>query len=141
MAVRGPAIPAGGRSKEIVGNIDIAPTALGVAGAEAGFRMDGRSLRRFWRDSGLESRRPVGLSNPEPTEEALEGGASVSNIAPLLRFGGFMVGPYKYFRYYDGGEAELPRWRGSLAGSVLGDASGSDSGEFELFARARQRRA
>ncbi len=107
MAVRGPGIPAGGRSKEIVGNIDIAPTALGLADAEAGFGMDGRSLRRYWRNSGLESRRPVGLSNPEPTEQVLEGGASVSNTAPALRFNGFMVGPYKYFRYSETGEAEL----------------------------------
>jgi len=107
MAVRGPGVPAGGRSKEMVGNIDIAPTALGLAEAEAGFKTDGRSLRRFWRNSELESRRPVGLANPEPTEDPLAGGASVSNSAPVLDFDGFLVGPYKYFRYAETGEAEL----------------------------------
>lgn len=107
MAVRGPDVPVGGRSNELVGNIDIAPTVLRLAGAEAGFEIDGRPLRQFWRDPGRESRRPLGLAFPPLAEEEPGGGASVSVAAPPLRFDGFMVGPYKYFRFEDGGESEL----------------------------------
>ena len=107
MAVRGPDVPAGGRSEELVGNVDIAPTALRLAGTDAGFEVDGRPLRQFWRDPEKESRRPLGLAFPAPEVERPAGGASVSAAAPPLRFDGFMVGPYKYFRFADGGEAEL----------------------------------
>jgi arylsulfatase A-like enzyme len=107
MAVRGPGVPAGGRSQELVGNVDIAPTALRLAGVDPGFEVDGRPLRRFWRDPARQTRRPLGLAFPPAEAEPASGGASVSAAAPPLRFDGFMVGPYKYFRFDDGGEAEL----------------------------------
>lgn len=107
MAVRGPGVPEGGRSRELVGNVDIGPTALRLAGAEAGYELDGRSLRKFWRDPQRETRRPLRLAFPPPPEEPPSGGASVSASAPALRFDGFMVGPYKYFRFEEGGESEL----------------------------------
>ena len=106
MAVRGPGVPARGRAEQLAGNIDIAPTALRLARASAFWEMDGRSLKPFWEDPGTVSRRPLNLDFPPPPS-AKPGGASVSAIAPALRFNGYLAGPYKYFRYYDGGEAEL----------------------------------
>jgi len=107
MAVSGPGVPPGGHSKELVGNVDIAPTILRLTGAEAGFEMDGRPLRRFWRDPDRISRRPLGLTYRRSGVEPGDGGTSVSNKAPSLAYDGFMVGPYKYFRYKASGEAEL----------------------------------
>ncbi len=107
MAIRGPEVPAGGRTDELAGNIDIAPTLLRLADAEAGYEVDGRSLRQFWQEPDRQTRRPLRLSSPAPVVEEPGAGASVSAAAPLLNFDGFMVGPYKYFRYDESGEAEL----------------------------------
>ncbi len=107
MAVRGPGVPVGRRSKELVGNVDLAPTALKIAGANAGYEVDGRSLKQFWRDPGRRSRRPLGLTLPDRPTEQTSGGASVSAVAPPLGFDGFVVGQYKYFRYRASDEAEL----------------------------------
>jgi N-acetylglucosamine-6-sulfatase len=107
MAVRGPKVPAGGRSNELVGNVDVAPTVLRAAGVDAGYEMDGRPLNRFWRDPVLTSRRPLGLAYSRTNGEQGRGGASVSNRAPALTYDGFMVGPYKYFRFQSSDEAEL----------------------------------
>jgi N-acetylglucosamine-6-sulfatase len=45
-------------SRELVGNIDLAPTILDVARARAGAPVDGRSLLRFARHPRLRTRRP-----------------------------------------------------------------------------------
>jgi arylsulfatase A-like enzyme len=107
MAVRGPDVLPGRRSSELVGNVDVAPTALELAGLTPDGGIDGRSLIPYWNDTSLRSRRPVGLAL-RPTPPPVPGsGATVSAEAPALEFDGFMVGPYKYFRYESGGEAEL----------------------------------
>jgi len=49
LIVRGPGIPRGRVSKELVGNIDLSPTILQVAHARAGLPQDGRSLIPFAR--------------------------------------------------------------------------------------------
>jgi N-acetylglucosamine-6-sulfatase len=59
LLMRGPGIPAGGRSGELVGNIDLAPTILGLAGANASVAEDGRSLLTYAQDPALRSRRPI----------------------------------------------------------------------------------
>jgi N-acetylglucosamine-6-sulfatase len=59
--VRGPGVPAGASSDELVANIDIAPTVLDLAGVEEPGWMDGRSFEPLlsshtpetWRDSLL----------------------------------------------------------------------------------------
>jgi N-acetylglucosamine-6-sulfatase len=59
--VRGPGVPKGASFDELVANIDIAPTVLGLAGIEEPGWMDGRSFEPFleggapprWRDSLL----------------------------------------------------------------------------------------
>jgi N-acetylglucosamine-6-sulfatase len=57
--IRGPGIRAGTQSGELVGNIDIAPTVLELAGAEADKSIDGRSIAPFLHDPALRSRRPI----------------------------------------------------------------------------------
>jgi len=107
MAVRGPGVPAGGRSGELVANIDIAPTVLQVVGASADWQMDGRTLRPFWRDPLRRTRRPVGITFVDTAPEPARGGATVSAAAPKFAYRGFRVGPYKYFRFNVSGQEEL----------------------------------
>jgi arylsulfatase A-like enzyme len=58
LLIRGPGIPEGRVSRELVGNIDLAPTILQAARAHAGKAVDGRSLLRFARHPRLRTRRP-----------------------------------------------------------------------------------
>lgn len=105
MAVRGPGVPAHRRAGEITGNIDIAPTALKLAGVSPNYKLDGRSLKQFWKHSNRTTRRPIGIALgvlPHTSRTS----ASVSAKAPILNFRGFRVGPYKYVEYERGG-AEL----------------------------------
>jgi N-acetylglucosamine-6-sulfatase len=59
LLLRGPGIPAGATSHELVVNADLAPTALEAAGATADRSLDGRSLLPFARDPNLRSGRPI----------------------------------------------------------------------------------
>ncbi|MCB0827884.1 MAG: sulfatase [Solirubrobacterales bacterium] len=103
MAVRGPDVPSGQKSFEVTGNIDLPATVLKLAGAKPGYRVDGRSLRNFWRDPARTSSRPLGISLATSVPEA---DAAISVRAPALRYTGFRVGPYKYVSYQNG-EVEL----------------------------------
>jgi len=59
LIVRGPGIPAGRVSNELVGNVDLSPTILQVAGARAGLPQDGRSLIPYARHPDWRTRRPL----------------------------------------------------------------------------------
>ncbi|MDR9371732.1 sulfatase [Conexibacter sp. JD483] len=59
LLIRGPGIPAGAVSHELVANTDLAPTITAVAGAVPGRVPDGRSLLPFARDPRLRSTRPL----------------------------------------------------------------------------------
>lgn len=59
LLVRGPGIPAGGRSAELVSNVDLAPTIVAAAGARPTRAMDGRSLLPFARDPRRRTTRPI----------------------------------------------------------------------------------
>ena len=59
LLIRGPGIPPGTVSGEVVSNVDLAPTILDAAGATADRPMDGRSMLPFARDGRLRTRRPV----------------------------------------------------------------------------------
>ena len=50
LLIRGPGIPAGTVSAELVANVDLAPTILDAAGATADLPQDGRSLLPYARD-------------------------------------------------------------------------------------------
>lgn len=103
MAVRGPGIPAGRKVREVSGNIDIAPTAFRLAGANPDYPTDGESLKSYWRNPNQTSRRPMGIELGVLRHIK---GASTSQKAPVLNYRGFRVGPYKYVEYERGG-AEL----------------------------------
>jgi N-acetylglucosamine-6-sulfatase len=103
MAVRGPGIPRGVDSREIVANIDVPVTILKLAKARTTYRVDGRSLAPFWRNPWKRTRRGIevsmetGLVGDEASNPARQ-----SNGAPPLKYKALRVGPYKYIRYADG---------------------------------------
>jgi N-acetylglucosamine-6-sulfatase len=59
LLIRGPGLPAGQVSSELVANVDLAPTMLDIADAKAGKTVDGRSLLPFARRPGWRTRRAV----------------------------------------------------------------------------------
>jgi arylsulfatase A-like enzyme len=126
LLIRGPGIKPGTSTGELAANIDLAPTILELAGAEADKSIDGRSLVPYMRDPALRSRRPLLFesfvetndveANGEPTaqrapvKELKRGtrndGASASIVAPPKDYEGIRLGPYKYIEWPDG-EKEL----------------------------------
>jgi len=72
LLVRGPGIPQGRVSRELVTNVDIVPTIVQIAGANANRTMDGRSLLPFAQSPGLRSRRPILLEGYPPGKAALK---------------------------------------------------------------------
>jgi N-acetylglucosamine-6-sulfatase len=63
LAIRGPGVPAGERVPDPVTNVDLAPTIMEVAGADAGLEMDGRSLLPLARRPGRHMGRALLLEN------------------------------------------------------------------------------
>ena len=63
LAMRGPGMPAGARVPDPVANVDLAPTILDAAGAEAGIEMDGRSLFPVARRPDRHPAQPILLEN------------------------------------------------------------------------------
>jgi N-acetylglucosamine-6-sulfatase len=59
LLIRGPRIPAGRRSRALVGNVDLAPTILDLTPATSRRRLDGRSILPFARNPRLLSARPL----------------------------------------------------------------------------------
>jgi N-acetylglucosamine-6-sulfatase len=59
LILRGPGIPSGRVSRELVANIDLAPTILQLADATAGKTVDGRSLLPFAHDPALRTKRAI----------------------------------------------------------------------------------
>jgi N-acetylglucosamine-6-sulfatase len=59
LIIRGPGIPAGGVSNELVWNGDIPQTILQIAGGSQDNALDGRSLLPFAQQPGVRSTRPV----------------------------------------------------------------------------------
>jgi N-acetylglucosamine-6-sulfatase len=131
--MRGPGIKPGTSTGELAANIDIAPTILELAGAEADKSIDGRSLVPYMVDPTLRTRRPIlfesfvetndveengggPASTPNPLAAGLKGGgdsvnarpqgASASIVAPPKDYEGIRLGPYKYIEWPDG-EKEL----------------------------------
>jgi arylsulfatase A-like enzyme len=125
--IRGPHIRPDAESNEIVGNIDIAPTVLELAGAEADKSIDGRSMTPFLHDPELTTLRPYlfesfvessdvtdngaiaepGDQSGSTTARARRGAkATASLLAPPKDYEGLVLGPYKYIAWPDG-EKEL----------------------------------
>ena len=129
--IRGPGIRPGSSTGELTSQIDIAPTILELAGAEADKSIDGRSMIPFLRDPELRTRRPLLFESfvetsdvdqgggaetppsyePPPNAESAarpsgEGGATASILAPPKDYEGIRLGPYKYIAW-PSGEKEL----------------------------------
>jgi N-acetylglucosamine-6-sulfatase len=75
LLIRGPGLPAGASSGELVSDVDLADTIRDIAGAGPGLSQDGRSLLPFARDPRLRSTRPILLeadTGPSIDDEAGE---------------------------------------------------------------------
>jgi len=59
LILRGPGIPRGAVRRQLVANIDLAPSIVSAAGATPGRAMDGRPLQPFARDVRLNSARDI----------------------------------------------------------------------------------
>jgi N-acetylglucosamine-6-sulfatase len=132
--IRGPHIRAGTESGELVGNIDVAPTVLELAGVKPDKSIDGRSMAPFFHDPELRTLRPFLFESFVETSDVQEagaiaepgdqstvparkrdsatkslqrgGGATASILAPPKDYEGIRLGPYKYIAWPDG-EKEL----------------------------------
>lgn len=72
LLLRGPGIPRGRVSRELVTNVDVVPTIVDITGADPGRLLDGRSLLPFARKPRLRSRRPILLEGYPPGRAALK---------------------------------------------------------------------
>ncbi len=73
--IRGPHIKAGTESGEIVGNIDVTPTILELAGVTPDKSLDGRSMTPFFKDPELRTLRPYLFESFVETSDVDEAGA------------------------------------------------------------------
>ncbi|MGB7588941.1 MAG: sulfatase, partial [Solirubrobacterales bacterium] len=73
--IRGPGIKPGSSTGELAANIDIAPTILELAGAEADKSIDGRSMVPFLHDPSLRTRRPILFESFVETSDVEANGA------------------------------------------------------------------
>jgi hypothetical protein len=94
LAMAGPGVPRGKRLKQLVGNIDLAPTILDAARAQPGRPQDGRSLLELARDPSLELGR----------ELVIENGQGVNSI-PMFR--ALRNNRFLYVAHGTTGETEL----------------------------------
>jgi arylsulfatase A-like enzyme len=73
--IRGPHIRANTESGELVGNIDVAPTILELAGVKPDKSVDGRSMTPFFTDPELRTLRPFLFESFVETSDVQEAGA------------------------------------------------------------------
>jgi arylsulfatase A-like enzyme len=125
LLIRGPGIKPGTSTGELAANIDLAPTILELAGAQADKSIDGRSLVPYMVDPTLRTRRPILFESFVETNDVnAQGGqplatrpgaraarsgtdeASASLVAPPKDYIGIRLGPYKYIEWPNG-EKEL----------------------------------
>jgi N-acetylglucosamine-6-sulfatase len=108
--IRGPGIPAGKLSRELVANVDIAPTIVDLAGANPTRTLDGRSMIPFARDPDHRSARPIllesyfghfGFGNYEPVR-AEGAGAKASRQPTPKTWKAIVIGRWKLIRYSKG---------------------------------------
>jgi arylsulfatase A-like enzyme len=88
LMIRGPGIPAGGVSNDLVSNVDFASTISQIAGATPLLPQDGRSLLPFAEQPSLRTTRPIlleGDTGPSIDDEGVEGPVA-QNQADFRRF-------------------------------------------------------
>jgi arylsulfatase A-like enzyme len=110
LLIRGPGLPAGRRSGELVANVDLAPTLLEIAGATAGKTVDGRSLLRFARNPRLRTERAILHETGGARYVGLRGQDETANRGRTLRrvmtYHAVRTRHWLYVRYR-GGASEL----------------------------------
>jgi N-acetylglucosamine-6-sulfatase len=113
LLLRGPRIPHGGVSQELVGNIDLAPTIVAIAHAHPGKTMDGRSLLPFARDPTKRTRRPLlhETAGPRYTPAREQDAGEVGPVLPVLGYHAVRPARWLYVEYA-GGPRELYDLRG-----------------------------
>ena len=99
LLMRGPGIPPGTVSKEVVSNVDLAPTILDAAGATADRPMDGRSMLPFARDGHLRTRRPVLHEGLEAGDIDRDGAARGGTVG---EYHAIRTGRYLYVEWLNG---------------------------------------
>ncbi len=137
LLVRGPGIPPGSVSKELVSNVDIVPTILDAANATPGVTQDGRSLLPFAADPALRSTRPILLETGRPIAISdplsasasgkpkfkkksirvknldLDRTAQIAKVVKPPKYRAIRTGRYLLIKYADGGRElyDMPRDR------------------------------
>jgi N-acetylglucosamine-6-sulfatase len=101
LAILGPGLQAGASISSVVGNIDVAPTILDLAGARAMTEPDGRSLLPHLRDAGEPGRRFLLLEGFGKEREGHEAGETTTPPFTALR------GARLLYTEYATGEREL----------------------------------
>ncbi|HTU16236.1 MAG TPA: sulfatase [Solirubrobacterales bacterium] len=118
LIVRGPKADKNKISNAIVGNVDLAPTIVDLAGAELGLEPDGRSFASVLKNPKKVGRRSMILESymlPSPAlqkhlfeqgkadAEEPAGGATISGKVPYVNYTALRAGRYKYVKYEGGG--------------------------------------
>lgn len=98
LVMRGPGIPKGRKRRQLVANVDWAPTILDYANARAGRRQDGRSLL------GLFRHRRRGLGRAILLESYFNAFGEYANLGPRIVYKGVRTERYMYAKYEDGEE-------------------------------------
>jgi arylsulfatase A-like enzyme len=78
MMIRGPGIPAGATSPELVSNVDLASTIAQIAGASPMLAQDGRSLLPYAQQPSLRTARPILLEGDTGSNIDDEGAEGVT---------------------------------------------------------------
>ncbi len=125
LLIRGPGIPPGGISKELVSNVDITSTILEMTGAAPGLTQDGRSILPFARDPAQKTTRPILLETGPPGAIGeiasasgkgrrakvskyvknldLDASAQIARVITAPRYRAIRTGRYLLVKYGDGG--------------------------------------
>jgi arylsulfatase A-like enzyme len=104
--MRGPGVPRGRVSRELVMNVDLAPTIVDIADASPNRTMDGRSLLPFARNPKRTTRRPI-LLEAYPPKAGTAAGASTAAEA-IASFAGPLA--------YTAKDPTPPNWKAIVYG-------------------------
>jgi arylsulfatase A-like enzyme len=100
LLIRGPGVPRGRTSREMVVNADLAPTLVDVTGVKPFKVQDGRSLQRFWKRPRLKTTRPIMLQSGGVNRGFEEQDAGpVAILRPLQTYKGIRTDRYLYVAY------------------------------------------